>query len=193
MGYETLVVDHTDPVALIRLNRPQALNALNGQLMDELTAALDQAEADDAIRVIVLTGSDRAFAAGADIKEMASKDYAQVLREDFISRNWERVTRCRKPLGTSARADRQAKGSGHEHAGGGGQCEQRAEADEDLADQRALVPGRGLLAGGGHHRRRARLRVGCGDRRRLRGGSVLLQGAVDVVELVGRDHLVFGT
>jgi enoyl-CoA hydratase/carnithine racemase len=98
VGYETLVVDHTDPVALIRLNRPQALNALNGQLMDELTAALDQAEADDAIRVIVLTGSDRAFAAGADIKEMASKTYVEAFRQDFITSNWERTARCRKPV-----------------------------------------------------------------------------------------------
>ena len=98
MAYESLVVDHTGPLALIRLNRPQALNALNGQLMDELTIALDQAEADEAIRVIVLTGSDRAFAAGADIKEMASKDYVQAFREDFITSNWERTARCRKPV-----------------------------------------------------------------------------------------------
>jgi enoyl-CoA hydratase/carnithine racemase len=98
VAYETLVVDRQDPLALIRLNRPQALNALNSQLMDELKAALDQAEADDAIRVIVLTGSDRAFAAGADIKEMASKDYVQAFREDFITRNWERTAHCRKPV-----------------------------------------------------------------------------------------------
>jgi enoyl-CoA hydratase len=98
LAYETLMVDHQDPVTLIRLNRPQALNALNGELMDELSAALDQAEADDAIRAIVLTGSDRAFAAGADIKEMASKDYVQAFREDFITANWERAARCRKPL-----------------------------------------------------------------------------------------------
>ena len=98
MAYETLMVDRQDPLALIRLNRPQALNALNSQLMDELTSALDEAEADDAIRVIVLTGSDRAFAAGADIKEMASKDYVQAFKEDFITRNWERTARCRKPV-----------------------------------------------------------------------------------------------
>ena len=98
MGYETLVVDHTDPVALIRLNRPQALNALNGQLMDELTAALDATEADEAVRAVVITGSERAFAAGADIKEMASKSYADVFNEDFITRNWERTARCRKPV-----------------------------------------------------------------------------------------------
>src|SRR5471030_70936 len=74
------------------------MNAFNNQLMDELTAALDAAEADPAVRCFVITGSDRAFAAGADIKEMAQKSYADVFREDFITRNWERVTRCRKPV-----------------------------------------------------------------------------------------------
>ena len=98
MAYETLIVEAHDAVTLIRLNRPQALNALNDQLMDELTAALDVAEADDAVRCVVITGSERAFAAGADIKEMMSKDYVQAYREDFITRNWERVTRCRKPV-----------------------------------------------------------------------------------------------
>ena len=98
MDLETLIVETADGVTLIRLNRPQALNALNGQLMDELTNVLDAAEADDAVRCMVITGSDRAFAAGADIKEMASKSYAQAFGEDFITRNWERVTRCRKPV-----------------------------------------------------------------------------------------------
>jgi enoyl-CoA hydratase/carnithine racemase len=98
MSYQTLVVETADAVTLIRLNRPEALNALNGQLMDELTAALDAAEADPAVRCMVITGSERAFAAGADIKEMASKSYAQAFGEDFITRNWERVTRCRKPV-----------------------------------------------------------------------------------------------
>ena len=99
MAYETLIVEAPEAGGtLIRLNRPQALNALNAQLMDELTAALDAAEADPAVGCIVLTGSDRAFAAGADIKEMATKSYADVYGEDFITRNWERVTRCRKPV-----------------------------------------------------------------------------------------------
>jgi enoyl-CoA hydratase/carnithine racemase len=98
MAYETLIVEAHDAVTLIRLNRPEALNALNGKLMDELTAALDATEADDNVRAVVITGSDRAFAAGADIKEMASKSYADVFNEDFITRNWERVTRCRKPV-----------------------------------------------------------------------------------------------
>jgi enoyl-CoA hydratase/carnithine racemase len=98
MTYETLIVETDEGVTLVRLNRPQALNALNGQLMDELTAALAAAEADEAVRCIVITGSERAFAAGADIKEMASKSYADVYKEDFITRNWEAVTRCRKPV-----------------------------------------------------------------------------------------------
>ena len=96
--HETLIVERTGAVVLIRLNRPQALNALNDRLMDELTAVLDGAEADDGVRAVVITGSERAFAAGADIKEMASKDYVQAYREDFITRNWERVARCRKPV-----------------------------------------------------------------------------------------------
>ena len=98
MTYDTLLVETADAVTLIRLNRPAALNALNGQLMDELTAVLDAAEADPRVRCMVITGSDRAFAAGADIKEMSSKSYAEVYGEDFITRNWERVTRCRKPV-----------------------------------------------------------------------------------------------
>jgi enoyl-CoA hydratase len=98
MAFETIKTETRGAVELITLNRPQALNALNGQLMDELTAALDAAEANKAIRCIVLTGSEKAFAAGADIKEMAPKGYMDVFSEDFITRNWERVTRCRKPV-----------------------------------------------------------------------------------------------
>jgi enoyl-CoA hydratase/carnithine racemase len=98
VSYETLIVETADAVTLIRLNRPAALNALNGQLMDDMTAALNAAEADPAVRCIVITGSDRAFAAGADIKEMASKGYADVYGEDFITRNWERAASVRKPV-----------------------------------------------------------------------------------------------
>lgn len=98
MSFETIKTETRGAVRLITLNRPQALNALNGQLVDELGVALDQAEADEGIRCIVLTGSEKAFAAGADIKEMQSKSYMDVFKEDFITRNWERVTRCRKPV-----------------------------------------------------------------------------------------------
>jgi enoyl-CoA hydratase/carnithine racemase len=98
LACETLIVETDGAVRLIRLDRPTALNALNGRMMDELTTVLDEAEADGAIRCMVITGSERAFAAGADIKEMASKSYAQAFGEDFITRNWERAARCRKPV-----------------------------------------------------------------------------------------------
>jgi enoyl-CoA hydratase/carnithine racemase len=98
LSYQTLIIEDHETVRLIRLNRPEALNALNGALMDELSGALDAAEADPGVRCLVITGSERAFAAGADIKEMAPKSYADVFTEDFITRNWERVTRCRKPV-----------------------------------------------------------------------------------------------
>jgi enoyl-CoA hydratase len=98
MAYETLLVSIDDGVATITLNRPEALNAFNNQLMTELSACLDTCEADAAIGCIVITGSPKAFAAGADIKEMAPKTFADVYGEDFITANWERVTRCRKPV-----------------------------------------------------------------------------------------------
>jgi len=98
MSYETLIVETHESVRLIRLNRPQALNALNAQLMGELSAALDEAEHYAGIHCIVLTGSERAFAAGADIKEMATKSYADVYGEDFITRNWEKASQIRKPI-----------------------------------------------------------------------------------------------
>jgi enoyl-CoA hydratase/carnithine racemase len=98
MAYETVIVETRDHVGLIRLNRPDALNALNGKLMDELAEALDRFDADDAIGAIVLTGSERAFAAGADIKEMQSKSFVDAFRGDFITANWEAATRVRKPV-----------------------------------------------------------------------------------------------
>ncbi len=98
MAYETILVDTKGAVGLITLNRPEALNALNTQLVTELGAALAEFEADDSIGAIVLTGSQKAFAAGADIKEMQSKTFMDVYKEDFITRNWENVTRCRKPV-----------------------------------------------------------------------------------------------
>jgi len=97
-SYETLIVETHETTRLIRLNRPQALNALNALLMRELSAALDAAEEDAAIHCVVITGSERAFAAGADIKEMATKSYADVYGEDFITRNWEKASQIRKPI-----------------------------------------------------------------------------------------------
>ncbi len=98
MAYKTILLEKKGAVALITLNRPEALNALNEQLMDELTDALLALEIDDDIGVTVITGSEKAFAAGADINEMASKNYMDVFMEDFITANWEEASRCRKPV-----------------------------------------------------------------------------------------------
>ncbi len=98
MAYENIIVETHGRVGLIRLNRPQALNALCKALMDELSAAIDAFEADKGIGCMVITGSERAFAAGADIKEMQPKTYMGVFMEDFITANWERASRARKPV-----------------------------------------------------------------------------------------------
>jgi len=98
MAYENIIVETKGKVGLVTLNRPKALNALCAALIKELGQALDAFEADDNIGCIVLTGSERAFAAGADIKEMASKTYMDVYLADFITVGWERVTTCRKPI-----------------------------------------------------------------------------------------------
>ncbi len=98
MAYENIIVETHARVGLIRLNRPQALNALCAALMNEMEVALDAFEADANIGCMVITGNDRAFAAGADIKEMQPKSYMDVFKEDFITSNWERVARCRKPV-----------------------------------------------------------------------------------------------
>ena len=97
MGYANIEVETHDKVGLVRLNRPQALNALNAALIDELGAALDAFEGDANIGCIVITGSAKAFAAGADIKEMQSKTYAEAYLDDFVL-SWERVSRTRKPI-----------------------------------------------------------------------------------------------
>jgi enoyl-CoA hydratase len=93
----TIIVERHDRVCLVRLNRPQALNALNAELIDELNQALDAFEADAELGCLVLTGSEKAFAAGADVKEMQAKTYMEAYLEDFISK-WERLTRTRKPV-----------------------------------------------------------------------------------------------
>ncbi|MEY4880048.1 MAG: hypothetical protein RJB62_1517 [Pseudomonadota bacterium] len=98
MAYENILVHNEGPVGVITLNRPQALNALNSQLMDELTEAIDAFEADAAVRCMIITGSEKAFAAGADIKEMQAKTFADAYKEDFITKNWERASRARKPI-----------------------------------------------------------------------------------------------
>ncbi len=95
---EMILVETHGAVGVIRLNRPQALNALCDQLMTELGAQLLAFDADPAIAAIVLTGSERAFAAGADIKEMKDRSYPAVYADDFIAANWETVLRVRKPV-----------------------------------------------------------------------------------------------
>jgi enoyl-CoA hydratase len=97
MTYANVIVETHGRVGLIRLNRPQALNALSTPLIEDLNAALEAFEADPAIGAIVLTGSEKAFAAGADIKEMQDKTFAEAFLGDFISR-WENLTRVRKPV-----------------------------------------------------------------------------------------------
>ena len=96
--YQTITLEIADGVALIRLNRPDALNALNSQLMSELSLCIEVLDHDDAVRCLVLTGSPKAFAAGADIKEMASKSYAEMFREDFFTEAASRIERSRKPI-----------------------------------------------------------------------------------------------
>jgi enoyl-CoA hydratase len=97
-AYGMILVETQGRVGVIRLNRPQALNALCDQLMDELGQALLAFDADDAVGAIVLTGSEKAFAAGADIKEMKDRSYPAVYRDDWIGQKWETVLRVRKPV-----------------------------------------------------------------------------------------------
>lgn len=98
MQYEDLIVEVHGKVALIRLNRPKALNALNDRMMNELGAALFAFDADPAIGCIVLTGSEKAFAAGADIAAMVGYTYVDTYRDNYIGRNWEHILRVRKPV-----------------------------------------------------------------------------------------------
>ena len=98
MTYETLIVEQTGAVALIRLNRPKALNALNAELLGELACALAGFENDDTVGCIVLTGSERAFAAGADIKEMADKSYAEAYKLDLFGAAARAIETFRKPI-----------------------------------------------------------------------------------------------
>jgi enoyl-CoA hydratase len=98
MTFENIVVENRGPVGWITLNRPKALNALNAALMRELAQAIDVLEADDTVGAIVVTGSEKAFAAGADIKEMKDKSFTEAYLEDFLTTTWERVATCRKPV-----------------------------------------------------------------------------------------------
>jgi enoyl-CoA hydratase len=98
VAYETVVVEVEGHVGTVRLNRPEALNALNRKLLRELGAALGELDATTRVRAIVLTGSDKAFAAGADVKEMAPKGFTEMFLEDFFTPEAEAILRCRKPV-----------------------------------------------------------------------------------------------
>ncbi|TMS59115.1 enoyl-CoA hydratase [Imbroritus primus] len=98
MSYENILVETVERVAVITLHRPKALNALNDALMDELGDALLRFDADEAIGCIVITGTDKAFAAGADIGMMAGYSYMDVYKGDYVTRNWETLRRVRKPV-----------------------------------------------------------------------------------------------
>ncbi|MNZ42880.1 putative enoyl-CoA hydratase echA8 [compost metagenome] len=98
MTYNSILVERHGPVGLIRLDRPEVHNALNAELMDELGSALRELEREAQIRALVITGNDKAFAAGADISELQFKGFADVYLEDFVTASWEEVTRCRKPV-----------------------------------------------------------------------------------------------
>ncbi|MEM7021301.1 MAG: enoyl-CoA hydratase [Pseudomonadota bacterium] len=97
MSYETILVENRGPIGLITLNRPKALNALNAQVVSELNHALAGFEQDPDTAVLIITGSERAFAAGADVKEMEGKDFITALQEDFIA-PWQRIADCSKPV-----------------------------------------------------------------------------------------------
>ncbi|WP_192964632.1 enoyl-CoA hydratase [Phycobacter azelaicus] len=98
MAYETINVEVKDHVCLIKLNRPEALNALNNELLTELCAALDEADASDKVRCIVLTGSEKAFAAGADIKEMSQMSFTEVFSSNLFAFVNDRIEAIRKPI-----------------------------------------------------------------------------------------------
>ncbi|MDJ0627375.1 MAG: enoyl-CoA hydratase [Rhodobacter sp.] len=98
MAFKTLIVEVEDHVSLIKLNRPDALNALNSELLGELGTALREAEENEKVRVIVLTGNDKAFAAGADVVEMSEKSFVEVYTSNMFATEAEAVMRCRKPI-----------------------------------------------------------------------------------------------
>jgi enoyl-CoA hydratase/carnithine racemase len=114
MTEKNVLTEVKDRLIIARLNRPEALNALNDELMDELSAVVDKYESNENLKCLILTGSEKAFAAGADIKQMQPKSYMDVYKEDFITKNWERIARCRKP--TIAAVSGYALGGGCELA-----------------------------------------------------------------------------
>lgn len=149
MTYENITVETRGNVGLIRLNRPKALNALCDALVREMGTALDAFENDDAIGAVVITGSDKAFAAGADIKEMQSRTFVDVYLSDFVTKGWERVTTCRKPIVAAVAG----------YALGGG-CELAMMCDTIIAGESAKFGqpeiNLGIIPGAGGSQRMAR-------------------------------------
>lgn len=150
MDYECILVATDGPVGIITLNRPEALNALNATLTREVSAAAAAFDSDDAIGAIVLTGSAKAFAAGADIKEIQHKTFAEVYAEDFITATWEGIASCRKPTIAAV--------SGHVIGGG---CELAMMCDIVIASDTARFSlpetGIGVIPGAGGTQRLTRL------------------------------------
>ena len=169
MTYEHIVAETRERVGLVRLNRPQRMNALNDALAVELKDALERFDADDAIAAIVITGNDKAFAAGADIGAMAEWDYAKVYHDNYITRDWEHVRHVRKPVIAAVvrlRARRRLRardGLRPHHRGGHGEI--RPARDHDRHDagngrhaaaaaRRGQGEGDGLVPDGPDDRRR---------------------------------------
>lgn len=98
MAYETLLIEIDDHIGVVTLNRPEALNAINAQMLEELSDALLSMDKNDKVRVIILTGSEKAFAAGADVKEMSQKSFVDMFREDYFTVHSEAILRVRKPI-----------------------------------------------------------------------------------------------
>ena len=98
MAFKTLIVETEDHVTTIKLNRPDALNALNSALLGELVTAVNEASANEKVRCIVMTGSEKAFAAGADINEMAERTFLEVYKNDFLATEADAFAKCRKPI-----------------------------------------------------------------------------------------------
>ncbi len=127
MAYNTILVETQKEIGIIRLNRPDAMNALNTEMVKEMGQALDKFEDNKKIKAIVLTGNERAFAAGADIKEMQDKTYMEAYLEDFITKGWEHISKIRKPIVAAV--------SGYALGGG---CEVAMMCDVILADETAM-------------------------------------------------------
>ncbi len=111
MGDKVVIADTQDGVMLLTLNRPEALNALNARLWQALLGALEAADADPAVRAIIITGSDKAFAAGADIAEMAGKSWPDLHKSDYLAAESARLTASANPSSPPSQAMRWAAGA----------------------------------------------------------------------------------